>query len=589
MNTVYVTGLPADVRVQKVSELFLKECGKVKYSDFLPADELCIAVRFDDPGAFEKAVRRTDLQLDGAAGPLKIAIKPPPGAQRAQNKGKGKGGWQDNGGKGKGDQQAGGGKQGQDRKGDGKGKGGNASIWIGNLPSGVSEEKVNKEFERFGTIRSTVIRGGPDRRSVFAYVNFTEPSAAEKAIEKMNKSTAFGDPLNVSYSRNPPRAPVDGDWQATEQEAEDGDKPKKRIELRPGPGAKKGADEAESAANADRSDGKVADSSKPAEASSRPDRREESDGKAAAHSSKPAEASSRGDRRDGRVDERHRDRRDNRDYRDRPRDRDRDRDYDRERERQRDRERDRERERERARDRDRDRDRERGRTRRDAASRSRSRGRRSASRDRRGSRRESTRDDGPREEESRKRARSGEAKDSRQRAADVAMAASTKKQDEDEDEDETGEEDASDDDEAVDNGKKGSDDDESEEEPEPKRGKSLKASPPKKAPETTKKSAPKDAPAPPKKESKKSSQPSKKLLKIENLPPDMTNEELRTTAADFGTVLSSEVSDTVAGGGRVAKVTYERQEDLELALKKLDRRRVEGWEKRLQATIVEER
>mmetsp|Transcript_25223 Transcript_25223/g.58033 ORF Transcript_25223/g.58033 Transcript_25223/m.58033 type:complete len:570 (+) Transcript_25223:129-1838(+) len=567
MNTVYVTGLPPNVRVREVYELFIKQCGKVKYADFLPADEVCIQVRFEDPGDFEKAHRRTDLQLEGSAAPLKVLIKPPPGVQRAQNnkgkqggKGESKGA---DGGKGKADYQAGGAtgsKQFTDRKGEGKGKAGSsASIWVGNLPPGATDDRLKEEFQRFGTIRSIVTRGLADKR-MFAYVNFTAVSSAESAIEKMHRSTAFGDPINVSFSKNPPRPPDGGQTPAEE----DGDVPKRRIDLRPGPNAKaplKGSAEArtdevkQGAREAPRSDAK------------------------ATTSGRPAIQGGRADRHDGRPDERARDRRDHGDRDHAANDRDR-RGPNRERPREHDRgyDRDRNRDRERGREREaRERDRNRDRTRRDAASRSRSRhesrGRRSTSHDRRASRRDNARDDHQDSARKRRRTGSGEPKaaekDSRRRA--------TTKEPEDDEEDE----DEDEDDVPVAKRRQQVDSDDEEEEPRPQRTKGTSKATSAQKPQAAAKAVVEVA--------KKTKPVAKKVLKIENMPPDMTEEELRTTAAEFGTVLLCEVTEQLIDGGREGKIEYERQAELELALKKLDRRRVEGWEKRLHAVIVDDR
>lgn len=69
----------------------------------------------------------------------------------------------------------------------------------------------------------------------------------------------------------------------------------------------------------------------------------------------------------------------------------------------------------------------------------------------------------------------------------------------------------------------------------------------------------------------------------------MSKEELRKTVSHFGEVISAKIYDEkeAAGSGRSGLVEFKDAAGLELAVKKLDRRRVEGWEKRLQAYVVE--
>merc|ERR1719277_2939809 len=85
---------------------------------------------------------------------------------------------------------------------------------------------------------------------------------------------------------------------------------------------------------------------------------------------------------------------------------------------------------------------------------------------------------------------------------------------------------------------------------------------------------------------KKTGQSSRRLLRLDNLPGDMTRDELLATAADFGEVLDAKVSKKVLDGARSGIIEYRDDRDIDMALKKLDRRRVEGWQQRLSAYIV---
>lgn len=74
-------------------------------------------------------------------------------------------------------------------------------------------------------------------------------------------------------------------------------------------------------------------------------------------------------------------------------------------------------------------------------------------------------------------------------------------------------------------------------------------------------------------------------MRLENLPPDMTLDELRQTAEDFGQVISVKISRHLSKGGRTGIVEYQNGAETRYALSKLDKRRVEGWDKRLSAYV----
>jgi len=63
----------------------------------------------------------------------------------------------------------------------------------------------------------------------------------------------------------------------------------------------------------------------------------------------------------------------------------------------------------------------------------------------------------------------------------------------------------------------------------------------------------------------------------------MTLDELKSTASDFGQVLAVKISKHLTNGARTGIVEYGNSADMKRAMLKLDRRRVEGWDKRLVA------
>lgn len=66
----------------------------------------------------------------------------------------------------------------------------------------------------------------------------------------------------------------------------------------------------------------------------------------------------------------------------------------------------------------------------------------------------------------------------------------------------------------------------------------------------------------------------------------MTRDEFFNTCSAFGETLSAKVYEK--NGVRTGIAEFKKTPDLDLAVKKLDQRRVEGWEKRLQASVVEQ-
>ena len=78
-----------------------------------------------------------------------------------------------------------------------------------------------------------------------------------------------------------------------------------------------------------------------------------------------------------------------------------------------------------------------------------------------------------------------------------------------------------------------------------------------------------------------------KKVKLSNLPPDMTLDELRATAEDFGQVVAVKISRGLIDGGLTGIVEYQSADDMKKAMTKLDNRRVEGLEKRFKTEVYD--
>lgn len=77
------------------------------------------------------------------------------------------------------------------------------------------------------------------------------------------------------------------------------------------------------------------------------------------------------------------------------------------------------------------------------------------------------------------------------------------------------------------------------------------------------------------------------MVRVDNLPDDMTLDELRQTAEDFGQVVAVKISKGLTNGCRSGMIEFQSDTDTRTAVSKLDKRRVEGWEKRLSAYLVD--
>ncbi len=76
-------------------------------------------------------------------------------------------------------------------------------VYVGNLPWSVTKEKFEELFKEFGNIEEAVIITDKfsGRSKGFGFVTFSEDSAADAAIKKMNEKEVEGRKLNVNEAR----------------------------------------------------------------------------------------------------------------------------------------------------------------------------------------------------------------------------------------------------------------------------------------------------------------------------------------------------------------------------------------------------
>ena len=74
------------------------------------------------------------------------------------------------------------------------------NIYVGQLPSNVSENELRTLFSEFGTIESVnlVIDRYSGRPKDFCFIDMPDNSEADKAIKALNKSTYKGSTIKVN-------------------------------------------------------------------------------------------------------------------------------------------------------------------------------------------------------------------------------------------------------------------------------------------------------------------------------------------------------------------------------------------------------
>ncbi|MCJ1311793.1 phosphatidylserine decarboxylase [Agyrium rufum] len=86
-----------------------------------------------------------------------------------------------------------------------------STVYVGNLFFDVTNQALQEEFTRFGTVRK--VRIVTDARGLskgFAYVEFEDTASAESAIGALNGQNFEGRRLNVQYAARPTRTYADG-------------------------------------------------------------------------------------------------------------------------------------------------------------------------------------------------------------------------------------------------------------------------------------------------------------------------------------------------------------------------------------------
>lgn len=82
-------------------------------------------------------------------------------------------------------------------------------VYVGNLAWGATEEDLETEFGRFGTVTETKIVRDRDtgRSKGFAFVTFESDSQASAAVDGMFGKDMLGRPLKTSIAEDRPRQP----------------------------------------------------------------------------------------------------------------------------------------------------------------------------------------------------------------------------------------------------------------------------------------------------------------------------------------------------------------------------------------------
>lgn len=83
-------------------------------------------------------------------------------------------------------------------------------LYVGNLPYSVDDEGLHQHFAQFGAVESAkvIMDRETGRSKGFGFVEMSDDSAAEDAIERANGVELNGRAINVSEAR--PQAPREG-------------------------------------------------------------------------------------------------------------------------------------------------------------------------------------------------------------------------------------------------------------------------------------------------------------------------------------------------------------------------------------------
>ena len=74
-------------------------------------------------------------------------------------------------------------------------------MYIGNIPFKLNEEQLGSKFNKYGKIVDCVIPKKGRHSRGFGFVTFEDPSAAARALKKMNRKTVKGRQIRVEKAR----------------------------------------------------------------------------------------------------------------------------------------------------------------------------------------------------------------------------------------------------------------------------------------------------------------------------------------------------------------------------------------------------
>ena len=79
----------------------------------------------------------------------------------------------------------------------------NCKIYVGNLSYDVTADQLNQLFSEFGTIKESIVITDKHsgRSKGFGFVEYSDPAAAQKAIEALNGKEHEGRSLKVSEAK----------------------------------------------------------------------------------------------------------------------------------------------------------------------------------------------------------------------------------------------------------------------------------------------------------------------------------------------------------------------------------------------------
>ncbi|GLV44186.1 poly(A) binding protein [Carabus blaptoides fortunei] len=76
-----------------------------------------------------------------------------------------------------------------------------SNLFIKNLDDTIDDERLRKEFEKYGTITSAIVMKENDRSKGFGFVCYSTPEAATKAVTEMNCRLVGSKPLYVALAQ----------------------------------------------------------------------------------------------------------------------------------------------------------------------------------------------------------------------------------------------------------------------------------------------------------------------------------------------------------------------------------------------------